>query len=158
MHLNSEIEPLLTQLQFVVIVLISALQSRHCISPFLTDLELLQGLSSNFCLYVLMKTKHQLCVIVFSTRVSNELGAGNPLVARMAVWAALFLSSIEAVIVSTVLFSCRHVLGYAYSNDKQVVQYIAAMTPLICLSVITDSLQAVFSGGFLVLLSRIIFV
>ncbi|XP_044468915.1 protein DETOXIFICATION 12-like [Mangifera indica] len=81
-----------------------------------------------------------------STRVSNELGAGNPLVARMAVWAALFLSSIEAVIVSTVLFSCRHVLGYAYSNDKQVVQYIAAMTPLICLSVITDSLQAVFSG------------
>ncbi|KAJ0042971.1 hypothetical protein Pint_18695 [Pistacia integerrima] len=81
-----------------------------------------------------------------STRVSNELGAGNPLVARMAVWAALFLASIEAVTVSTVLFSCRYVLGYAYSSDKQVVKYIAVMTPLICLSVITDSFQAVLSG------------
>ncbi|KAF3443464.1 hypothetical protein FNV43_RR13146 [Rhamnella rubrinervis] len=81
-----------------------------------------------------------------STRVSNELGAGNPQAARVAVLVAMLLAVIEAVIVSTTLFCCRHVLGYAYSNEKQVVDYIAVMTPLICLSVFMDSLQAVLSG------------
>ncbi|KAL5573121.1 hypothetical protein UlMin_022718 [Ulmus minor] len=81
-----------------------------------------------------------------STRVSNELGAGNPQAARVAVLAAMFLATVEAVVVSTTLFCCRHVLGYAYSNEKHVVDYIADMTPLICLSVFMDSLQAVLSG------------
>ncbi|XP_030536808.1 protein DETOXIFICATION 14-like [Rhodamnia argentea] len=81
-----------------------------------------------------------------STRVSNELGAGNPNRARVAVLAILSLASIEAVIMGTALFCCRHVLGYAYSNEKQVVHYIGVMTPLVCLSIFMDSLQAVLSG------------
>ncbi|OAY57123.1 protein DETOXIFICATION 14 [Manihot esculenta] len=81
-----------------------------------------------------------------STRVSNEVGAGNPHSARLAVVVAMCVAGAEAVIVSTSLFFCRHFLGYAYSNDKQVVDYVSIMTPLICLSVIMDSLQAVLSG------------
>ncbi|KAK9272811.1 hypothetical protein L1049_003189 [Liquidambar formosana] len=81
-----------------------------------------------------------------STRVSNELGAGNPKAAQVAVWAITLLAIMEAVIVSTAIFCCRNVLGYAYSNDKQVVNYVAVMAPLICLSIIMDSLQAVLSG------------
>lgn len=81
-----------------------------------------------------------------STRVSNELGAGNPQAARVAVRAAMFLSVIEASIVSTTLFCCRYVLGRAFSSEKQVVDYVAVMAPLICLSVFMDSLQAVLSG------------
>ncbi|KAK9951195.1 hypothetical protein M0R45_006652 [Rubus argutus] len=81
-----------------------------------------------------------------STRVSNELGAGNPEAARVAVQAAMFLSVIEASIVSTTLFFCRYVLGRAFSSEKQVVDYVAVMAPLICLSVFMDSLQAVLSG------------
>ncbi|KAF9683950.1 hypothetical protein SADUNF_Sadunf04G0067100 [Salix dunnii] len=81
-----------------------------------------------------------------STRVSNELGAGNPQLARMAVLVALFLAATESVIVSSGLFLSRQVLGYSYSNDRQVVHYISVMTPLICLSFIMDSFQAVLSG------------
>ncbi|KAF8010168.1 hypothetical protein BT93_J0961 [Corymbia citriodora subsp. variegata] len=81
-----------------------------------------------------------------STRVSNELGAGNPNRASVAVLAILSLAITEAVIVATTLFCCRHVLGYAYSNDKQVVHYLGVMTPLICLLVFLDSLQTVLSG------------
>ncbi|CAB4304199.1 unnamed protein product [Prunus armeniaca] len=81
-----------------------------------------------------------------SIRVSNELGANNPQAARVAVWAAMFLSVTEAIIVSTTLFFCRHVLGHAFSSEKPVVDYIAVMAPLICLSVFMDSLQAVLSG------------
>ncbi|CAB4273684.1 unnamed protein product [Prunus armeniaca] len=81
-----------------------------------------------------------------SIRVSNELGANNPQAARVAVWAAMFLSVTEAIIVSTTLFFCRHVLGHVFSSEKPVVDYIAVMAPLICLSVFMDSLQAVLSG------------
>ncbi|KAJ7971251.1 Protein DETOXIFICATION [Quillaja saponaria] len=81
-----------------------------------------------------------------STRVSNELGAGNPQAARVAVSAAMFLAVTEAVIVSITLFCCRDVLGCAYSNERHVVDYVAAMSPLLCLSVFMDSLQAILSG------------
>ncbi|KAK9194502.1 hypothetical protein WN944_005209 [Citrus x changshan-huyou] len=84
--------------------------------------------------------------VAASTRVSNELGAGNLQAARVAVWAATSYAVVEAVIVGTILFCCRYFLGYAYTKDNQVVHYVAVMAPLICLSVITDSLQAVFSG------------
>ncbi|KAL0381425.1 UNVERIFIED_CONTAM: protein DETOXIFICATION 1 [Sesamum angustifolium] len=81
-----------------------------------------------------------------STRISNELGAGNPQKAQRAVLAVMFLSITETISTSMVLFSCRHILGWAYSNEKQVVNYVAVMTPLICASMVTDSLQTAISG------------
>ncbi|CAJ2630607.1 unnamed protein product [Trifolium pratense] len=81
-----------------------------------------------------------------STRVSNELGAGNPFEARVAVLAAMSLSLIETSIVSSTLIACRHVYGYIFSNDKEVVDYVTVMAPLVSLSVIFDSVQGVLSG------------
>ncbi|GFZ15946.1 MATE efflux family protein [Actinidia rufa] len=81
-----------------------------------------------------------------STRVSNELGAGNPQGARVAVFAVMFLAITETTIVSATLFACRRVFGYTFSNEKEVVDYVTAMAPLVCLSVIMDSLQGVLSG------------
>ncbi|GAU24341.1 hypothetical protein TSUD_49300 [Trifolium subterraneum] len=81
-----------------------------------------------------------------STRVSNELGAGNPFEARVAVLAAMSLSLIETSIVSSTLFACRHVYGYVFSNDKEVVDYVTVLAPLVSLSVIFDSVQGVLAG------------
>ncbi|CAK9151295.1 unnamed protein product [Ilex paraguariensis] len=81
-----------------------------------------------------------------STRVSNELGAGNPRGARVAVFAVILLAVIETSIVSTMLFASRHVFGYTFSNEKEVVDYVTAMAPLLCLSVTMDSLLGVLSG------------
>ncbi|WVZ13403.1 hypothetical protein V8G54_010969 [Vigna mungo] len=81
-----------------------------------------------------------------STRVSNELGAGNPKVAKGAVRVVVILAVAEAVVVSTVFFSCRHILGYAYSNDMEVVDYVASIAPLLCVSVSVDSLIGALSG------------
>ena len=83
---------------------------------------------------------------LFSTRVSNELGARNPQAARVAVFAVLFLAIIEMGIVSTILLATRRVFCYTFSNEKEVVDYVTTMTPLVCLSVILDSIQGVFSG------------
>ncbi|XP_061351420.1 protein DETOXIFICATION 12-like [Gastrolobium bilobum] len=81
-----------------------------------------------------------------STRVSNELGAGNPHGARVAVLAAMSLAAIETSIVSGTLFACRNVYGYIFSNDKEVVDYVTVMAPLVCLSVILDNIQGVLNG------------
>ncbi|CAL5338873.1 unnamed protein product [Camellia sinensis] len=81
-----------------------------------------------------------------STRVSNELGAGNPQGARIAVFAVMFLTITETTIVSATLFATRSIFGYTFSNEKEVVDYVTAMAPLVCLSVILDSIQGVLSG------------
>ncbi|KAK3189565.1 hypothetical protein Dsin_029126 [Dipteronia sinensis] len=81
-----------------------------------------------------------------STRVSNELGAGDPNMARVAVYVAMLLTVIEAIVVSSILFASRHVFGYMFSNEKEVVGYVTTMAPLVCFSVIMDSLQGVLSG------------
>ncbi|XP_065850743.1 protein DETOXIFICATION 7-like isoform X1 [Euphorbia lathyris] len=84
--------------------------------------------------------------VAASTRVSNELGAGNPKAARSVVWVVLGISLTEAAIVSTSLFCARNVFGYAYSNDKQVIKYVSQIAPLLSLSIISDTMQAILSG------------
>ncbi|KAL6193329.1 hypothetical protein ACLB2K_034413 [Fragaria x ananassa] len=81
-----------------------------------------------------------------STRVSNELGAGNPKAARIATHAAMFLALTEATIITTILFACRNVFGYTFSNARDVIDYVTTMAPLVCLSVLLDSFQGVLSG------------
>ncbi|OIW07383.1 hypothetical protein TanjilG_10218 [Lupinus angustifolius] len=81
-----------------------------------------------------------------STRVSNEIGAGNPKAAQGTVRVVVIIGMAEAVIVSTFFYCCRHILGYAYSNDKEVVDYVAEMVPLLCVSVSADSIIGALSG------------
>ncbi|XP_022141852.1 protein DETOXIFICATION 1-like [Momordica charantia] len=81
-----------------------------------------------------------------STRVSNELGAGNPEAAKVAVKVVGALGIIESIIVSVILFGCRNILGYAFTNDTQIANHIASMLPLICLSILTDCFLGVLSG------------
>lgn len=81
-----------------------------------------------------------------STRVSNELGAGNPQAARLVVVASMFLTVSGSVIIGSTVFASRSVFGYIFSNEKEVVDYVTSISPLICLSVIADSLHGVLSG------------
>ncbi|CAN8258163.1 unnamed protein product [Cochlearia groenlandica] len=81
-----------------------------------------------------------------STRISNALGAGKPEVARLAVFAGISLWLLEAIICSTILFTCRHIFGYAFSNSKEVVDYVTELSPLLCLSFIIDGFSSVLGG------------
>ncbi|KAM7276352.1 hypothetical protein ACFE04_018218 [Oxalis oulophora] len=81
-----------------------------------------------------------------STRVSNNLGAGNPKAARTAAYTVMFLTLTLALIVSSVLFASRNVFGYVFSNEKEIVESVTAMAPLVCLCVVLNSFQAVLSG------------
>ncbi|PNT70757.1 hypothetical protein BRADI_2g17260v3 [Brachypodium distachyon] len=80
-----------------------------------------------------------------STRVANELGAGNPEGARLAVRVIMLIAVTEAALITGTLLASQHILGYAYSTDKEVVEYVNAMVPFVCISVASDSLQGVLS-------------
>ncbi|XP_028804679.1 protein DETOXIFICATION 16 [Neltuma alba] len=81
-----------------------------------------------------------------STRVSNELGAGHPLTARLAVCVVVVMAIIEGILVGTVLILIRNVWGKAYSNEEAVTKYVATMLPILAVSNFLDGLQCVLSG------------
>ncbi|KAL5079525.1 hypothetical protein RYX36_007946 [Vicia faba] len=81
-----------------------------------------------------------------SIRVSNELGAGNPRAARLAVCVVVVIAIIESIVVGAVLLLIRNIWGYAYSNEEEVVKYVGTMLPILAVSNFLDGLQCVLSG------------
>ncbi|KAK2451498.1 protein DETOXIFICATION [Trifolium repens] len=81
-----------------------------------------------------------------SIRVSNELGAGHPRAARLAVYVVVVIALIESILVGTVMILIRNICGYAYSNEEEVVKYVATMMPILAVSNFLDGLQCVLSG------------
>ncbi|EYU26990.1 hypothetical protein MIMGU_mgv1a008759mg [Erythranthe guttata] len=85
-------------------------------------------------------------VLSVCTRISNQLGAGKPEGARLSLIALMLLAAIDAIVISASVFASRNVFGYIFSNEKEVVDYVTIMAPLVCLSIIIDSIQGVLSG------------
>ncbi|GAA0152999.1 transporter [Lithospermum erythrorhizon] len=81
-----------------------------------------------------------------STRVSNELGAGNSRGVKMTILAGSVLAITDITIVVVVFFSSRNVVRYIFSNEKQIVHYVKEMTPLLCISMILDGIQGSILG------------
>ncbi|QHO06145.1 Protein DETOXIFICATION [Arachis hypogaea] len=81
-----------------------------------------------------------------STRVSNELGVGNPWSARLAVRVVVVAAIIEGILVATLMIMIRNVWGHVYSNNVQVVRQVGFMLPILAASNFLDGLQGVVSG------------
>ena len=82
----------------------------------------------------------------FSTRVSNELGAGHPAAAKLAGCVVMTMVTIHGVVVGTFFILIRDVWGYAFSNEQEVVEYLAKMLPIVAVSEFFSGLQCVLSG------------
>ncbi|KAF0903379.1 hypothetical protein E2562_027247 [Oryza meyeriana var. granulata] len=81
-----------------------------------------------------------------STRVSNELGAGRPHTACQAVRVAVFMAVFEGLVIGLLLVCARYIWGHAYSNQEEVVRYVAKMMLVISVSNFFDGIQCVLSG------------
>ncbi|KAG9449027.1 hypothetical protein H6P81_008992 [Aristolochia fimbriata] len=81
-----------------------------------------------------------------STRVSNELGAGRPQAAKLAVRVVLGLAITVGLVVGTTMILVRKLWGYAYSSEEEVVKYVAVMMPILATSNFLDGIQCVLSG------------
>ncbi|XP_037411242.1 protein DETOXIFICATION 16-like isoform X1 [Triticum dicoccoides] len=81
-----------------------------------------------------------------STRVSNELGAGRPRAARLAVHVVMFLAISEGTVMAAVVVRVRYIWGHAYSSEEEVVSYVARMLLVILVVNFFDGIQCVLSG------------
>lgn len=79
--------------------------------------------------------------------MSNELGAGNAQRARLAVCVAALIAASEGVIVGATTVLVRNVWGKLYSDEEEVVEYVAKIMPLLALSDFLDGFQCVLSGA-----------
>ncbi|VAH56427.1 unnamed protein product [Triticum turgidum subsp. durum] len=82
-----------------------------------------------------------------STRVSNELGAGRPRAARLAVHVVMFLAISEGTVMAAVVLRVRYIWGHAYSSEEEVVSYVARMLLVILVVNFFDGIQCVLSGA-----------
>ncbi|KAK0575076.1 hypothetical protein LWI29_033688 [Acer saccharum] len=82
-----------------------------------------------------------------STRVSNELGAGNSRAARLVLRVMIIMAISEGAMVGITTILVRHVWGKLYSNEEEVIKYVAKMMPLLALSDFLDGFQCVLSGA-----------
>ncbi|XP_068503255.1 protein DETOXIFICATION 16-like isoform X2 [Phaseolus vulgaris] len=81
------------------------------------------------------------------TRVSNELGAGNPQAASLAVRVALCVVLAEGIIMVLLMILLRKIWGNLYSSETEVVDYVAAMMPFLAICSFLDGIQSVLSGS-----------
>ncbi|TYJ02644.1 hypothetical protein E1A91_A13G244300v1 [Gossypium mustelinum] len=95
---------------------------------------------------LLPNPKLETSVLAISTRSSNELGAGRPRAARLAICVTLLMVVTEGTLMGTVMISGRKYWGYLYSKDEQVVKYVGQMLLLIAASHLIDGIQSVLTG------------
>ncbi|KAK8620434.1 hypothetical protein V6N13_066912 [Hibiscus sabdariffa] len=81
-----------------------------------------------------------------STRVSNELGAGNPNKAKHAMAVTLKLSILLAVAMALTLLLGHDIWVGFFSDSHSIIKKITDMTPWVVISIAIDTIQGIFSG------------
>ncbi|XP_042519043.1 protein DETOXIFICATION 41-like [Macadamia integrifolia] len=100
-----------------------------CMNYLTWDMEFMLGLSTGA-----------------SVRVGNELGAGNPKVARFSVMVVNATSVLISVILSAFVLICRTTLSRAFTSDDAVIEAVSNLTPLLATSVFLNGIQPILSG------------
>ncbi|XP_047336615.1 protein DETOXIFICATION 18-like [Impatiens glandulifera] len=83
---------------------------------------------------------------VASTRVSNELGAGNISQAKRSMSCTIKLSVMLGLVVATLLAFFDDIWAGFFTNSTLVIHNFTKLTPLLLVSLILDSIQGVLSG------------
>ncbi|KAK6159119.1 hypothetical protein DH2020_006433 [Rehmannia glutinosa] len=85
-------------------------------------------------------------VLSISVRVANELGAGRPKSARLAVYMATVMVALESVVAVVVIILGRKIWGYCFSSEENVVSYVSDMMILIAVVNLADGVLSVLNG------------
>ncbi|CDY39493.1 BnaA01g24950D [Brassica napus] len=81
-----------------------------------------------------------------SVRVSNELGAGNPKSAAFSVIIVNIYSLITSVILAIIIWLCRDVLSYAFTEGLEVSAAVSDLCPFLAVTLVLNGIQPVLSG------------
>lgn len=91
---------------------------------------------------------HSIDLIIYdySVRVSNELGAGNPKVAKFSVLVVNATSILMSLFFGTIVLVFKVGLSKLFSTDSEVVEAVKDLAPLLALSVLLNGIQPILSG------------
>ena len=85
--------------------------------------------------------------IAGSIRVGTLLGARKPLHAKMAAWICVALG-VGFMAVNGILFaSCKDVLGYIFTDDSNIVEYVSKIAGIAACFQIVDGIQGTTAGA-----------
>ncbi|TKY46715.1 TRANSPARENT TESTA protein 12 [Spatholobus suberectus] len=93
------------------------------------DLHFMLGLSAAACV-----------------RVSNELGAVHPRVAKFSVIVVNGISILISTVFCAIILIFRTTLGKPFTSDSEVIEEISSMAPLLAISVFLNFIQPILSG------------
>ena len=82
-----------------------------------------------------------------SVRVSNELGAGHPRVAKFSVFVVNGTSILISIVFSAIVLIFRVELSQAFTSDSEVIEAVSDLTPLLAISVFLNGIQPILSGN-----------
>lgn len=81
-----------------------------------------------------------------SVRVSNELGAGNPRVAKLAVVVVNITTVLISLVLCVVVLVFRVGLTKAFTSDAEVIAAVYDLYPLLAVSIFLNGIQPILSG------------
>ncbi|XP_058093666.1 protein DETOXIFICATION 29 isoform X2 [Magnolia sinica] len=81
-----------------------------------------------------------------SVRVSNELGANHPRIAKFSVVVVVITSFLIGVLLSLILIITRKQYPSAFTSNEDVKKLVYMLTPLLASSIIINNVQPVLSG------------
>ncbi|KAL5714074.1 hypothetical protein ACHQM5_016083 [Ranunculus cassubicifolius] len=81
-----------------------------------------------------------------STRVSNELGAGNVERAKNAITVILKLSILVVFVVISLLLFGHNIWASTFSDNSVIKKDFASLAPFLAISILFDTIQGVLSG------------
>jgi multidrug resistance protein, MATE family len=82
-------------------------------------------------------------------RVSNELGAAHPRVAKYSVFVVNANSLLISIFLSAMILIFRVGLSDLFTSDSEVIEAVSDLTPLLAVSVLLNGIQSILSGKIL---------
>ncbi|KAL6137146.1 hypothetical protein ACLB2K_062441 [Fragaria x ananassa] len=81
-----------------------------------------------------------------SVRVSNELGAGHPKVAKFSVFVVNGTSILISIVFSAIVLIFKAGLSRLFTSDAEVIEAVSNLTSLLAISVFLNGIQPILSG------------
>lgn len=84
--------------------------------------------------------------MLYSVRVSNELGKGDSKAAKFSIVNVVLTSLALGIVLFIFFLFFREHLSYVFTNDRDVATEVAHLSPLLAFSILMNSVQPVLSG------------
>ncbi|XP_047180810.1 protein DETOXIFICATION 41-like isoform X1 [Vigna umbellata] len=126
-----------------------------CMNYLNWDMQFMLGLSTaarlatKQCVFPFQKPSQKLANEMIhhcSIRVSNELGASHPRIAKFSVFVVSGTSILVSVIFCSIILIFRVTLSKLFTSDTEVIEAVSHLTPLLAISVFLNGIQPILSG------------